>query len=170
MSSPPSSSPAQAPSPLPRLSLDQLAQAFLDLTLPRAQWTHEAHLRVGAWHVHRFGAALALPHLREGICRLNLAHGGANTATGGYHETITAAYVRLIADFLARDADDARQTPHPRQTLDAQVQRLLASPLAEKDTLLRFWSRALLMSPPARAGWVPPDLAPLPPSPDAGAR
>jgi hypothetical protein len=27
--------------------------------------------------------------------------------------------------------------------------------------LFRFWSRDLLLSPKARAEWVPPDLAPL---------
>jgi hypothetical protein len=150
--------PIWGPSP----SLEQFADAFLAGTLPRAQWTHEAHLRIGAWHVHRFGTALALPRLRESIRRLNLAHGGANTATAGYHETITAAYVWLIADFLAGlDAN---------RPLADHVERLLASPLAEKNTLLRFWSRGVLMSTQARADWVPPDLAPLPLPTDPGAR
>ncbi|HET6146572.1 MAG TPA: hypothetical protein VFH68_03515, partial [Polyangia bacterium] len=88
-------------SPEPTLPLADLAAQFLDASLPRAQWTHQAHLRVGAWHVDRFGAADALPRLRVAIRRLNEAHGGANTPTSGYHETVTAAYVTLIAAFLA---------------------------------------------------------------------
>ena len=135
------------------MTLDDLAAQFLAATLPRAQWTHEAHLRVGTWHVERFGAAEALPRLRAAIRRLNDAHGTANTPTGGYHETITAAYVTLLAAFLAAAGADL--------PLEARVERLLAGPLADRSLLLRFWSRETLMSPAARAGWVAPDLTPL---------
>ena len=42
--------------------------------------------------------------LRSGIRRLNESHGGVNSATDGYHETITAAYVQLLAQYLERSA------------------------------------------------------------------
>ncbi len=135
------------------LSLNVLAEMFRTATLPRAQWTHQAHLRVGAWHVHHFGASEALVRLRHGIRALNVSHGTANTPTGGYHETITAAYVTLIAAFLA--ADD-RHLP-----LEDRVDRMLAGPFADRALLLRFWSQETLMSPAARAAWVPPDRVPL---------
>jgi hypothetical protein len=135
------------------LSLDDLVVAFQTRTLPRPGWTHVAHLRVGAWHVHHLGAEAALPRLRDGIRRLNLAHGTANTPTGGYHETITAAYVQLIARFLSSTGAD--------QALDRRVERMLAGPLAERSLLLRFWSRDSLMSERARESWVAPDLSPL---------
>jgi hypothetical protein len=133
-------------------ALGELVEAFVAATLPRAEWTHEAHLRVGAWHVHHHGADGALPLLRERIRRLNDRHGTANTATGGYHETITAAYARLIADFLATAG---------ALDLEAAVAALLTSPLADLAALFRFWSRERLLSPEARAAWLPPDLAPL---------
>ena len=41
------------------------------------------------------------------------------------------------------------------------VAALVAGPFAERALLLRFWSRARLMSVAARATWTPPDLAPL---------
>ncbi|HEX4405779.1 MAG TPA: hypothetical protein VH560_13165, partial [Polyangia bacterium] len=87
-------------------SLDELAAAFRACTLPRDEWMHAAHLRVGAWHVHHHGAIDALSLLRTRIRRLNEHHRTANTPTGGYHETITAAYVRLIKAFLAACARD----------------------------------------------------------------
>lgn len=127
---------------------------FRSATLPRAQWTHLAHLRVGAWHVHHFGAAEALVRLRHGIRALNVAHGTANTPTGRYHETITAAYVGLIAGWLDQVAD-------PAMSLEDRVERMLAGPIADRKVLLCFWSQETLMSPAARAAWVPPDLAPL---------
>ena len=130
-----------------------LASRFAALTLPKEEWTHAAHLTVGAWHVDRHGPVEALARLRDGIRRLNESHGNVNTATDGYHETITAAYVTLIAAYL-----EARP---PGLTLDACVERLLASPLAARDMLFAFYSRERLRSVEARARWVEPDLAPL---------
>jgi hypothetical protein len=137
------------------IPLDALAAAFRARTLPHAQWTHVAHLRVGAWHVHHHGADAALAMLRTGIRALNDAHGTPNTATSGYHETITIAYVRLIAAFLAGCTDD--------EPLDLRVARMLAGPLGERRVLLHYWSEALLMSERARREWVAPDLIPLDP-------
>jgi hypothetical protein len=132
---------------------EALAERFTALMLAKEEWTHVAHLTVGAWHVDRFGATDALSRLRDGIKRLNVSIGGANTPTSGYHETITAAYVTLIAAFL-----DACP---PELPLAARVDRLLASPLADRDILSSFWSRERLMSMDARARWVEPDLGPL---------
>ena len=130
-----------------------LATRFTALTLPKDEWTHTAHLTVGAWHVDAYGAGDALTRLRAGIRRLNESHGNVNTPTSGYHETITAAYVTLLAAYL-----DACP---PGLPLAARVDRLLASPLAERDMLSTFYSREQLMSTDARARWVEPDLAPL---------
>ena len=132
-------------------ALDELVTAFRDGTLPRADWTHTAHLRVGAWHVHHHGAVAALGLLRERITRLNERHGTVNSDTSGYHETITVAYVRLIDAFLATFAPDV--------ALDARVEALLAGPLADRTVLFRYWSREALMSVAARRAWVEPDLA-----------
>ena len=132
---------------------DGLASRFTALALAKEEWTHAAHLTVGAWHVNRYGATEALPMLRDGIKRLNVSIGGANTPTSGYHETITAAYVVLIATFL-----DACP---PGLPLAVRVERLLESPLAGRDILFSFWSRERLMSTDARARWVEPDLGPL---------
>lgn len=116
-------------------------------------WTHAAHMTVGLWHVERYGREDALDRLRRGIRRLNESHGGVNSDTRGYHETITAAYVTLLAQFLERRDDG--------DSLGEVVTRLLAGPLAARDMLLRFYSRDRLMSTSARAAWLEPDLAPL---------
>ena len=87
------------------VDLDALVGRFLDRTLPKVEWTHQAHLAVGAWHVDRYGPDEALTRLRDGIRALNDSHGTINSASSGYHETITRAYVRLIAGFFADCAD-----------------------------------------------------------------
>jgi hypothetical protein len=108
---------------------------------------------VGLWHVHRYGAEHALVRLRKGICVLNESHGGVNSATNGYHETITAVYVQLLARYLESSATE--------MPLDMRAFHLLASRLAAKDVLFTFYSRERLMSTTARAGWLDPDVAPV---------
>ena len=130
---------------------DEVAERFAQCRISHADWTHQAHLVVGLWHVHRFGAEKALELLRQGIRRLNDSHGTPNSVTRGYHETITRAYVLLLAQFLAAGRADA--------PLRERTAELLAGPLADKDALLRFYSRERLMSPEARAEWVAPDIA-----------
>jgi hypothetical protein len=130
-------------------AIDDLAARFIAGVIPHAEWTHHAHLAVGAWHVRHFGADEALARLRRGIRALNDAHGTPNSPTRGYHETITRAYVRLLANALARCPVG--------EPLAESVDRMLATPLAERDFLFRFWSRDRLMSERARAEWVEPD-------------
>ncbi|HEY5907586.1 MAG TPA: hypothetical protein VIZ31_06040 [Vicinamibacteria bacterium] len=132
--------------------LEDLVARFKAATLPKVEWTHAAHQAVGAWHVHHLGAADALGALRAGIRRLNDSHGTANTPTSGYHESITRAYTVLLEGFL----DLA-----PGGSLAENVQRLLASPLASREILLRFYTKETLMSALARAQWVEPDRRPL---------
>jgi RimJ/RimL family protein N-acetyltransferase len=130
-----------------------VVEQFSQGTLPKGDWTHRAHLTVGTWYVHSYGRDGALRRLRDGIRRLNAAHGGQNTATAGYHETITRAYVVLIADFLTT----CRQGASAAECADA----VLRSPLAHRDALLTYYSRRCLMSEQARREWVPPDVRTL---------
>jgi hypothetical protein len=135
------------------LDVESLARQFIASTLPREEWTHLAHLAVGLWHVDRYAAADALDRLRRGIRKLNDSHGTPNSASSGYHETITRAYVRLLAEFNDRCT---AQMP-----LTERVTRLFKSNLAQKEALLNFYSHAVLMSAKARQEWVEPDIAPI---------
>ena len=124
--------------------LDELVRRFQACEVPRPEWTHAAHLSVGLWHVGRFGTEDALPRLRSGIRRLNESNGVVNSATGGYHETITRAYVQLLAAFAER---------HAGMTVAERVAHLLAGaargPTRVADVLLaaRVWS-------PRKRVWV----------------
>ena len=133
--------------------IDDFEARFQTFTLRKDEWSHHAHLVVGVWHIDRYGADEALTRLRSGIRRLNESFGGENTAASGYHETITAAYVILLSQFL-----DRRDAGVPLAHVVAQV---LGGPLAAKDVLLSFYSRDRLMSTEARATWVEPDLRPV---------
>jgi hypothetical protein len=68
-------------------TLDALIAGFEDGTWPKAQWTHAAHLALGACYILKGNRAL--DRLRTGIPRYNISQGGANTDDSGYHETLT---------------------------------------------------------------------------------
>ena len=128
----------------------RIGQGLLDRTLPKSDWTHEAHLAACAWLVLErpdIGLEAQLP----GIIRsYNLAVGGVNDDTQGYHETLTQLYIIGVRRFLSACAEDG---------LLARVNALLSSAMAQRDWPFRFYSREVLFSPAARRGWVEPDRA-----------
>lgn len=132
--------------------VEALLRGFLDHTLPKSGWTHAAHFAAAIGMIARHGAA-ALPEMRGAICAYNVATGGENTDTAGYHETITAASLAIARAHLAA---------HSGAPLHARVNSLLAGPCGRPDWILAYWSRERLFSVEARRGWVPPDLQPLP--------
>ena len=132
--------------------LHDLVVRFENATLSASEWTHSAHLVTGLWHARTFSEADALNRLRQGILRLNAAHGTPNTDTRGYHETITRAYLVLLVRFAGTN---------PELTVGAIAQALLASDLAKRDALFSYYSRDVLMSVAARRGWIEPDLRSL---------
>lgn len=125
-------------------------------TLPKEEWTHQAHLSVGLWYASHLPYEQALVVVREGILRLNAAHGVPTTATRGYHETITRFYLRVLCDYVANEEGSAVGDWAGR------VARLL-SRYGDRELPLRHYTKDRLMSPEARFGWVEPDLLPLGP-------
>ena len=123
---------------------------LLERTLPRAEWTHEAHLAATTWLVVERPEIDHDSDLRGIISAYNEAVGGVNDATQGYHHTITCC-------FLAAVRDHVRETEG--QGLAERVNALLLSPRGRRDWPLRFYSHDRLFSVEARLGWVAPDLA-----------
>jgi hypothetical protein len=132
----------------------RIGEGLLACTLPKAEWTHAAHFAATLW-LMRHRPDLNLAREMPGIIRAyNVASGGVNSDTAGYHETITQASLRAARAELARH--------NPIQPLHEVVAQLMASPLGKSDWLLDYWSKDLLMSVPARRKWCDPDLKPLP--------
>jgi hypothetical protein len=134
----------------PMTETERVVDAFLARTLPKAEWTHHAHLRVGTWHVVKYGSDAALPLLRERISRYNESVGTINGDSSGYHETVTAFYVKAIAAAIA-DRDP--------QTLVDDLAAIVIERCGARDFPLRYYSKKRLFSVAARRAWVEPDLA-----------
>ena len=126
---------------------------LLDRSLPKDAWTHEAHLAACLWLVRERPDVVPERDLPGIISAYNLAVGGQNTDTGGYHETLTQLYVRGVRAFAAA-------LPASLALLEC-VNRLLVSDIGLRDWPLRFYSRKRLFSVEARRAWIEPDLAPL---------
>ena len=128
-----------------------VGEGLLARTLPRAEWTHEAHLAACLWLLTERPDIDVERELPAIISRYNEAVGGVNDATQGYHHTITLTYVAAVRAHLAGLPDG--------MTLSDQVNALLASPRGRRDWPLTLYSRDRLFSVDARLGYVPPDLA-----------
>lgn len=116
--------------------------------LPRDRWNHAGHLVAGMVYLERHDLPEALRRLRSAISGYNTATGTPNTATSGYHETLTRWYLTQI---------EARRRTAPAGDLALRVEALLASPLAEPDAPLAHYRPETLHSPEARRSWVAPD-------------
>jgi hypothetical protein len=132
----------------PEQQLEEIVQGFLNRTLNKSLWTHEAHIITAIWHLKNFDEEDALCRLRSGIISYNLAIGGANTGQNGYHETMTIFWWEVIHQFLEQNPDLSYQ-----EACDA----FLASPMADKNFPFEFYSKELLFSPVARAKFAEPD-------------
>ena len=130
----------------------RIGTGLLDCTLPRADWTHEAHLAACLWLLTERPDIQPERDLRAFILRYNESVGGVNDDTQGYHETLTQLYICGVRRFLAETGAGG---------LVERVNALLVSAVGARDWPLRFYSREVLFSVAARRSWVAPDLAPL---------
>ncbi len=130
-----------------------LVDGFEGRTLPKVQWTHQAHLTVGLWFLLRYSEKEVLAQLRPLISSYNVSVGTVNSDASGYHETLTRFFVHQISEWLQRVRD--------RSDVVALFNQLMDSPLADKNVPITYYSKELLMSVRARRDWVEPDLRPL---------
>ena len=113
-------------------------------TLPPADFTHRAHVRAGFLILREsptFGAAL------DRIERAIRAFAAKNGKDGLYHATITTAFMALI---------HARMALRPERGWTAFA---AANPdLFEADVLTRYYPKAFLAEPTARAIFLMPPV------------
>ena len=134
------------PLPTTEIEIDDFLAAFESGTLPKERWTHAAHLLAGACYVHRLGQSAAIDHMRACVGRYNEAVGGKNTATSGYHETITVFWIILDALLL-----------HTSPIVRAEFAALAVERFtAQRDLFRRFYDFDVIASTEARAVWIPP--------------
>ena len=133
--------------------IQHIVDGFHNHTLPKPEWTHQAHLIVGLHTVTRNNLEESIRIMRDGIKAYNLAVGTQNTDTGGYHETITILFVHILRAFVA-------QSP-PNTSLNTFVNQLQRSILLDRTFMFQFYTKDVLFSVQARRTWIDPDRQPL---------
>ncbi|MEO1135782.1 MAG: hypothetical protein AAFW68_04100 [Pseudomonadota bacterium] len=131
----------------------RIGEGFLDLSLPKPEWTHGAHWAATFWILDRHPEINPEHEMPGLIRRYNEAKGGINSDTEGYHETITQGSLIVARGFLEKQTD--------APALDVLCNRLFATRFGRSDWLFEHWTKDLLFSVTARREWVPPDIKPL---------
>ncbi len=145
---------------------DEFLCAFERCSIARKDWTHEAHVRMAWLYVTRTPAdGEVFDRVRGGIKKLNsvfvrrqqvLCRGLPTKpkdprGLDGYHETITVAFVTVIAARVRAGEDFPAFRDRNPDLFDRKL-----------SALLRYYSPERLFSPPAKAEFLEPDLEPLP--------
>lgn len=124
--------------------MSDLLRRFVDTTLPANEFHHRQHVEVAWMFVRHHGMPAALSEFSAALKRFADAKG----ATGLYHETMTWAFLLLIAD---------RQARHPAATF-ADFAQHNADLLSWKPSILdRYYSKELLATDLARRTFLMPD-------------
>ena len=130
-------------------SLEAFLAAWEAGVLPKPQWTHAAHVAVGACYTVRFGAS-AFERTKAGIRRYNEAVGTVNGPDSGYHETLTRFWSLILANALTGVTEPF-----------AAAFKAVELFGEERSLHTRYYSFDVVRSTHARQAWVPPDLQPL---------
>jgi hypothetical protein len=134
--------------------IEHIGEGLLARTLPREEWTHEAHLAATTYLLLKRPDIDLDRELPDVIRRYNESVGGVNSDSEGYHETITRTFLHGARLFL--------EESDPNEPLHELVNELLLSPMGRRDWPLRFYSPQRLFSVEARRHFVEPDLRALP--------
>jgi hypothetical protein len=129
-------------------ALRQFVRQWEERVLPKAEWTHAAHVAVCAFYTAEFGPPEALRRMRAGIPLYNLAVGTLNTGDSGYHETLTCFWAQVIGDFI---------TSGQFLTAFDAVGTTLIRFGHERRLHTSFHSFDVVADRRARREWIPPD-------------
>lgn len=130
----------------------EFVRAFEACEISRTAWTHRCHVRL-AWN-YLSGSTVeeAARRTRVGIQKLNSQHHTPESLERGYHETVTQAWLRIVAATMKHHGAEADS----RAFCDKHPQ-LMSSKL-----LRLYYTRGRIVTSEAKAGWVEPDIAALP--------
>jgi hypothetical protein len=121
----------------------EFLRAIHHCELPASSFRHGDHLRLAWLHLRRAPQGGALESVRADIRRFAAHLGVAHI----FHETVTSAWVRLLA---------SHREPDFTQFMAQNEHRL------NLGLLHRFWTPQALNSEAARSAWLAPDRAALP--------
>lgn len=141
----------------PFLETQEALETFVDGwrtgVLPKERWTHAAHVAVTGYYAFDNDCEAVFAEMKRGILHFNASTGVANGPDSGYHETLT----RFWSNRITLAVHDA--APESRLNAARAAVRQFGE---DRDLPNLFYSFNVVRDRSARAGWVAPDLEPLP--------
>lgn len=125
-----------------------IVERFNSATLPKSEWTHEAHCIVALWYLSTYDYYDAVCRIKSGIIALNNAQATQNTGSSGYHETITLFWSNVLEIYRGMNK---------LAGLEELVNGFFQSPLAHKDVPFEFYDKDYLLSAKLRCRYYPPN-------------
>lgn len=123
--------------------------SFEACAIAPAEFTHRAHLRLAYVYLAQYDVDAASQRMRDAINRF-LAHRRIDASK--YHETLTRAWLMAVRHFMDRAGS----------TACAEDFLARSAALLDANVMLTHYSKDVLFSSAARAGFVEPDLDPIP--------
>ena len=123
---------------------EELVTAFESGRLAAGSFSHAEHVRVAWWYLGRHPLPVALARFASALRCFAAAHGAA----GKYHETVTVAWMLIVADRIRRDGPSSWEA-----FATANPDLLVRSP----SVLSRYYTDETLASERARQQFVLPD-------------
>lgn len=126
----------------------EIAAILPAITGPAGEFRHRQHIHLAFWAVRRYG----MPEAANRVCDLIRHLAAYQRAPQKYHHTVSRAWMELVAHHVGTDPACA----------DFGVFAGRNPALLDKRLLSRHYRSTTLASPPARSGWIEPDLVPFP--------
>ena len=123
--------------------------------IPLSEWNQRMHVCVAFIYLRAHGFDGALERMREGVKRINAAHGVEESTLSGYNETTTVAFLKIVEAVRL-----AYEGIYPAASADEFCE--LHPELMHKHVLRFFYTPDRRGHPEAKTRFIEPDLAPLP--------
>jgi hypothetical protein len=140
--------------PATEIEFEKFIAKFEAGDFSKEEWRHPQHVAMAFWYLNCFDEVTAIKKICQGIKNLNLNHGVPQTPTGGYHETWSIFFAKILKLFVDEKLD--RTLP----TIE-QMNLSIAFLSDFREISKRYYSRELIMSWEARTQWREPDLCRL---------
>lgn len=127
-------------------------EAFETCAIGLADWSHRSHIRMAWIYLRLLPFDAALDAVRAGLNRFVRANAVPDSLERGYHETLTIAWMRLVASAMRHHGESTDSS-----AFCDSMPHLLCPSLTRV-----FYTRGRIISIDAKMQFIPPDLAALP--------
>lgn len=138
--------------------VEEVVRGFESCSTGKEEFTHACHLTVAAWYLTRYPFEQAAGKMRSGLVRFLDHH---EVPSEKYNETITLFWLKVVDAFVTRQVGSPSRGLRGQALTDEQMVCLaneLVQAFQDARLVFDYYSESLIMSPPARSGWLEPDL------------